>query len=91
MDANSKLKRSGDVTYQVVAEEAILIRMSTGTYFSLNPIGTEFWNRLDGEQTVQQHAAATATKYNVEVAMVVADFLELAEKMKADDLVEIVA
>ena len=91
MDANTKLKRSVDVTYQVVAEEAILIRMSTGTYFSLNPIGTEFWNILDGQQTVQHHATITAAKYNVEVARVVADFLELADKMRVDDLVEIVA
>ncbi len=91
MDANSKLKRSADVTYQIVAEEAILIRMSTGTYFSLNQIGTEFWNMLDGEQTVGQHAATIAGKYGVDVPMVVADLLELAGKMKADDLVEILA
>lgn len=91
MDANSKLKRSADVTFQIVAEEAILIRMSTGTYFSLNPIGTEFWNMLDGAQTVQQHATTIATKYNVDVPMVVADLLELAGKMMADNLVEIVA
>jgi Coenzyme PQQ synthesis protein D (PqqD) len=91
LDANSKLKRSVDVTFQVVADEAILIRMSTGTYFSLNQIGTEFWNMLDGVQTVQQHAETLATKYKVDSQMVVADLLELAGKMKPDDLVEIVA
>ncbi len=91
MDANSKLKRSSDVTFQVVAGEAILIRMSTGTYFSLNAVGTEFWNMLDGIQTVQEHATALATKYSVDVPMVVADLLELAGKMKADTLVDIVA
>jgi hypothetical protein len=91
LDAYTKLKRSTDVTYQVVAEEAILIRMSTGTYFSLNAIGTEFWNMLDGEQTVQQQAIIIATKYKVDVPMVVTDLLELAGKMQADDLIEIVA
>lgn len=89
MDANSKLKRSADVTFQIVADEAILIRMSTGTYFSLNQVGTEFWNMLDGAQTIQQHAAALAAKYNVEVSMVVSDLLELAGKMQADTLVDI--
>jgi hypothetical protein len=90
LDANSKLKRSVDVTFQVVAEEAILIRMSTGTYFSLNQVGTEFWNLLNGEQTIYQQATALAAKYAVETAMVVTDLLELAGKMQTDDLVEIV-
>lgn len=88
MDANTKLSRSADVTYQIVADEAILIRMSTGTYFSLNKVGAEFWNMLDGAQTIRQHAEAIAEKYNVQPPMVAADLLELAEKMKADHLVD---
>ena len=90
MNENTRLKRSPDVTFQIVADEAILIRMRTGTYFSLNQIGTEFWNMLDGQQTLAQHAQAVAAKYEVEVPMVVADFLELAGKMQSDDLVELV-
>ncbi|HKZ69255.1 MAG TPA: PqqD family protein [Anaerolineales bacterium] len=89
MDANARLRRSVDVTYQIVADEAILIRMSTGTYFSLNKVGTDFWNMLDGEQTIEEHAANIASKYNVDAPTVVADVLELAGKMKADDLVDI--
>jgi hypothetical protein len=90
MDSTSRLRRSSDVTYQIVAEEAILIRMQTGTYFSLNQIGTEFWNMLDGIRTVQQLAGVVADKYAVEEPRVIADFLELANKMKTDNLVEIV-
>lgn len=90
MNAATRLKRSDNVTYQNVAEEAILIRLDTGTYFSLNKIGTEFWNMLDGQHTVEQHAATIAAKYAVDVEIVVADLLELAEKMAADKLVDAV-
>jgi hypothetical protein len=90
LDAQTKLKRSEQVTHQVVAEEAILINLNTGTYFSLNKIGTEFWEMLDGQQTVQQHAETLAKKYSVEAAMVVSDLLELADKMAVDQLVETV-
>ena len=134
MDANSKLKRSADVTYQLVAEEAILIRLSTGTYFSLNKIGAEFWEMLDGTKSIGGHAAALAAKnngivqsaveglrgvagklsadfsvdaqplvdelgayadalnrkYTVDVSVVVDDLIEIASKMRADHLVEIV-
>ena len=88
LDATTKLKRSANVTFQSVAGEAILIRLDTGTYFSLNKIGTEFWEMLDGQQTIAQQAATIANTYNVDVPMVVADLLELAGKMAADDLVE---
>jgi hypothetical protein len=88
MDASARLQRGPKATFQVVADEAILIHMHTGTYYSLNRVGTEFWNMLDGQQTIQQHAAALAQKYEVDEAMVIADLLELAEKLKAEDLVD---
>lgn len=86
MDATSILSRSEGVTYQTVGEEAILIRMDTGTYFSMNNIGTEFWQMLDGIQTMQQHAETIAEKYDVDVAMVLGDLLELAGKMDEENL-----
>jgi hypothetical protein len=89
MEAATRLKRGAKATFQVVAQEAILIHMDTGTYYSLNRVGTEFWERLDGAQTLQQHAAALAGKYNVDEAMVASDLLELAEKLAAEDLVEL--
>ncbi|MCI0398580.1 MAG: PqqD family protein [Chloroflexi bacterium] len=88
MDANTVLKRSTNTTYEVVAGEAILIRLDTGTYFSLNKVGTQFWEMLDGQQSIGQHAATLAAQYDVETSLVAADLLELAGKMMTDNLVE---
>ena len=88
MDSSTRLRRHANTTFQVVADEAILIYLNTGAYFSLNKVGTEFWQMLDGEQTIQAHATTLAAKYNVESATVAADLLELAEKMAADHLVD---
>jgi hypothetical protein len=87
LDKNSILQRAENVTFEVVADEAILIDITTGIYFSLNEVGTEFWQMLDGEQTVAQHATIIASKYEVEPDMVVADLLELAEEMAKDKLI----
>ena len=89
MDKNSILQRAENVTFEVVADEAILIDISTGVYFSLNEVGTEFWEMLDGEQTIEQHATVIATKYEVEISTVVDDLLELAEEMAKDKLIVI--
>lgn len=87
MDANIILKRAEGVAFEVVADEAILIRLDTGTYFSMNKIGTEFWQMLDGKQTVAQHATTIAGKYGVDMPMVVADLLEIAGEMAREKLV----
>lgn len=89
MDANSILSRSANVTYEVVGDSAILIRMDTGTYFDINRIGTEFWQMLDGLQTIQQHAATIALKYEVDVSMVITDLLEIAGEMGHEKLIVI--
>ncbi len=87
MDETTILQRSENAAFEVVAGEAILIRLDTGTYFSLNKVGTEFWEMLDGRQSISDHAAVIAEKYDVDTAMVTADLLELAGKMAQDDLV----
>jgi hypothetical protein len=80
LDATTKLKRSANVTFQVVAEEAILIRLDTGTYFSLNKIGTEFWQMLDGRRTIGQIAAVFADINNAIVQSVIDGLQELADQ-----------
>ncbi|WP_420644247.1 PqqD family protein [Candidatus Leptofilum sp.] len=89
MNKDSILQRAENVTFEVVADEAILIDINSGTYFSLNEIGTEFWEMLDGQQTIEQHAATIATKYEVDTSMVVDDLLELANEMAKDTLITI--
>jgi hypothetical protein len=88
LDGTTVLKRSDNAAFEVVADEAILIRLDTGTYFSLNKVGTEFWEMLDGERSVGDHAAVIAAKYEVDTQLVMGDLLELAGKMAADNLVE---
>ncbi len=87
MNKDSVLQRAENVTFEIVADEAILIDINTGTYFSLNEIGTEFWEMLDGSLSIEQHASAIATKYAVDTSMVVSDLLELADEMAKDKLI----
>ena len=85
--AESVLTRSENASYEVVAGEAILIDVNSGTYFSLNAVGTQFWEQIDGTQSIQQHAETIAAKFSVDVPMVVADLTELADSMAAEGLV----
>lgn len=72
------LRRSDNATFQVVAGEAIVIRMDTGAYYSLNEVGTDFWELLDGQTALQGHAATIAAKYNQKTADFIARMQTLA-------------
>ncbi|MCA9999064.1 MAG: PqqD family protein [Anaerolineales bacterium] len=64
MNHATVLKRASHVTFEVVAGEAILIDMNSGSYFSLDEVGTVFWKMLDGVHTLGQLAAEIAAEYN---------------------------
>ena len=66
MDANNILKRADRVSYEVVDGQAILLDLEKGIYFSLNNVGADFWDKLDGRQTIAQHAEAIARHYNTD-------------------------
>lgn len=85
MDANTILKRSDNVTFQTVAGEAILIRMDTGTYFSLNQVGTDFWQLLDGRTPISDHASQIAAKYNKRTQAFFDELVAMSATAKTDD------
>jgi hypothetical protein len=64
IDKHLVLRRADQVTFEVVAGEAILIDMRTGTYFSLNEVGTLFWEELDGQRSLIELAGLIADTYN---------------------------
>lgn len=78
MNKDVILGRSANATFQVVAGEAIVIRMDTGAYYSLNEVGTDFWELLDGRTTLEQHAQTIAAKYERKTIEFVSRLRELA-------------
>ena len=87
MDANTILQHSPEAVYQTVGEEAVLINLNTGAYYSLNDTGTVFWELLDGRRTVAECARRIAADYEVEPEVVEADLLELATDLQNEGLI----
>lgn len=80
-------KHSSQATHQEVGEEAIIIDLSTGSYYSLNDTGTMFWQLIDGQRTIADCAKLIAEEYDVEADVVEADLLELAAEFKGEGLI----
>ena len=90
MDASAILQRSDKATFEVVADEAILIHLENGAYFSLNRLGTEFWEMLDGHSPIATHAQKMAAKYAVTNQRVETDLLELSDRLLDAELVSVI-
>ncbi len=88
MDAHIRLRHTANATYQSVEGEAILIHLQTGTYYSLNDVGTTFWELIDGAHTLGDCAAKIAAEYDAPVDVITGDLLELAEDLMKEGLVE---
>ncbi len=89
MQLTDKPQRHPEATYQTVEEEAIIINLNTGTYYSLNDTGTMFWELLNGQRSITACAEVIAAEYDVEVDLVEADLLELAQNFKKEELIVI--
>ena len=89
MQASDKPKRSPQASYEVVEEEAIIINLTTGSYYSLNDTGTMFWNLLDGQRSISECARLIAQDYDVEASVVEPDILELADGFLEEGLIEL--
>lgn len=90
MDEKTILARSDDAAFEVVDGEAVVIDLDSGTYYTLNDTGTAFWQMLDGQKRIEEHAAGMAETYDVDVERIIADFIELADDMASAELVDVV-
>jgi hypothetical protein len=87
MQATAIPQHSPNATHQAVGEEAILININTGSYYSLNDTGSLFWSLIDGQRSIADCAQLIATEYEVEADEVAVDLLELAAEFASEGLI----
>ena len=83
------MQRSGDASYQVVAGEAIVIHLKTGVYYSLNEVGTAFWDLMDGRLSIAdcaQRISDLLVDDRPPLAVIVADLSEIGVKLVNENL-----
>jgi len=83
--------RSPKVVARRIADEYILVPVEEGAgdrdaIYTLNAVGRELWQRLDGEKTLRQIAAELFKKYQVSRTILESDvrgFIKALEKIRA--------
>jgi hypothetical protein len=88
MDLQTCLQHSPNAAFENVAGEIIVIHLQTGAYYSLNEVGTVFWEMLDGSKSIADCARQIAGEYAAPLEVITADLLEVAENLAREGLAE---
>jgi hypothetical protein len=81
--------RNGDVVWQVLEGECVILNPLEGTYFGLNGVGLSFWEKVDGTRTVDEITALLFNQYEVDRATLSRDIAELVEAMLDQNLLRL--
>jgi hypothetical protein len=78
-----------DVLFRRLEDELVLLELTRGVYFGLDPIGTRIWQLLGEERTLRDVLAILVEEYDVEAGQGAEDVLDLVRQLQAQGLLEL--
>lgn len=88
IDSTQRLSvNSDEVAGEVVESEAILINFGTGMYYTLDKVGADVWQLLEGSHTVAEMTPIIAERYGVDADRVARDLDRVVQSLLDERLV----
>lgn len=72
-----------------VCEETVILEPETGTYYSLNSVGSRIWELIQEPQSIREIKETILAEYEVEPQQCVREILALIEQLAAAGLIEV--
>lgn len=72
-------------------QEAVVLNLSNGVYYGLNPMATTVWDFIQQPQSVAQIIERITGEYEVDYARCERDVKTLLEDLKKYELIEVVS
>ena len=84
-----KISAAPNVFAQDLAGESILLNLQTEQYFGLDDVGTQIWQTLLENNSIQNAINTLLAEYDVEPTKLHQDVENLVEELLANELVEV--
>jgi hypothetical protein len=81
------LKRREGVAAQVADDEAVLLDIESGAYFTLNPVGSRIWELCDGTRSAARIVSVICGEFDVAEDVATADVHEILDELQNEKLV----
>ena len=81
-------KRNPDVLSKAAAESRMLLDLSSGDYFELDPVAHHIWEAMDGTKTMPEIAAEISRTYEISKEFALKDVKAFVRKLAKFGLLE---
>ncbi len=89
LDDNQRIKAAPGVLSRVIDDEAVLLELSSGTYFGLNEVGSEIWQLIADGATTNELRQRLMQKFDVDPETLDRDLRELVAELLQRGLVKL--
>lgn len=84
------LVKDNEVLFTSMGEDAVLLHVQRGDYYSLNRVGARLWVLADGTKTIGGLADVLTEEFEISREQAVKDIIELVEQFVNEGLVKVV-
>ena len=84
------LVKDHEVLFTSMGEDAVLLHVQRGDYYSLNKVGARLWVLTDGSKTIADLAGLITQEFDISQEQAEVDIIELAEQLEKEGLVQAV-
>jgi len=82
-------KDSSQIISRTVDDEALIIHLASGSYYSLNAVGTRVWESIDGLRTVEEIAEIIQREYDADFDLIETEVIALLIDLAQEGLVQV--
>ena len=90
IDRENYLVKDSDVLFTSMGEDAVLLHVQRGDYYSLNKVGARLWVLSDGSKSIKDLADEITQEFEISQQEAEKDIIELAEQLAKEGLVKVV-
>ena len=85
-EVGASVRPKQDVIARTVGDETILLDLQSGTYFTLNRVGSVIWQALQDGPSIDELTADVVAGFEIDEATARADVAEFLDEMAAQGL-----
>jgi uncharacterized protein YrrD len=86
---DSYLVKVDDVLFTSMGEDAVLLHVNRGDYYSLNKVGARLWVLADGSKSIADLAVLITDEFDISRDVAEQDIMEMAEQLEREGLVQV--
>jgi hypothetical protein len=72
-----------------VHDEALIIHLTSGSYYSLNEVGARVWENIDGTHTAGDLAQIIQDEYNADPERIRLEVMSLLDDLASEGLIQV--